>query len=92
MLSLEMTTAISLGGAALVAAMPKLLDYIMGERIAKKKRDFEAEEMYRKAVFDDATASRVDRAAFQSLLVEHIKQLEEELQKERSKSQTLKGS
>lgn len=83
MLSPEMTMAVSLGGAALVAALPKLLEYIMGERIAQKKRDFEAEDAYRKAVFEDATASRMDRVAFQSMLVNRIKELEENLQQAR---------
>lgn len=73
--------AISLGGAVLVAAMPKLLDYVMGERIARKKKDKEDEEAYRKAVFDDATAARTDRAAFQAMLLARIKELEDEILK-----------
>lgn len=73
----ETTTAVSFGGAALVALLPKLIDLILGARIAQKKEETEREAAYRQAVFNDAARVREERASFQAELQERIRQLEE---------------
>jgi hypothetical protein len=79
-LSSETTVTLSVVVAAIMAALPKLLEYVMGERIAIAKKQRDAEDTYRKAIFDDATASRAGMAQFQSVLITRNKELETALE------------
>lgn len=76
-MSPEVTTAVSLTGAAFIALLPKLVDLILGARIAKKKDEAEREAAYRQTVFADAARVREERASFQAELLERIRALEE---------------
>lgn len=76
----ELTIAVSIGGSVIVAALPKLIDLFLGERIAKRKDESDrrkaemaAEEAYRQAVF---TAAREDAVESLKLYRERIRDLE----------------
>lgn len=71
--------AISIGGAAMVAALPKVLDLVMGDKIARRKKEVDAEEAYRQAVFLDATAVRARESATILALQQRNRELEESL-------------
>lgn len=71
--------AISIGGAAMVAALPKVLDLVMGDKIARRKKEVDAEEAYRQAVFLDATAVRARESATILALQQRNRELEEAL-------------
>lgn len=76
----ELTIAVSIGGSIAVAALPKLIDLFLGEKIAKRKDETDqrkaqlaAEEAYRQAVF---TAAREDAAASLKLYRDRVRELE----------------
>lgn len=76
--------AISIGGAAMVAALPKVLDLVMGDKIARRKKEVDAEEAYRQAVFLDATAVRARESATILALQQRNRELEDALVGRRS--------
>lgn len=74
----EVTISLSLIGSAVLAALPKVLETLLGDRIARRKTAEAAEEAYKQALFTDATLVRQERAALQGELRARIGELEQE--------------
>jgi len=56
----ELTIALSLGGSVVLAALPKILDFFFGEKIARRRDEVEAQKA------DRAEAAAYQLAVFQA--------------------------